>query len=118
MRFVLARGGQTIKREVDRNAPPQCQPETLEQFLASVEKDGKWIQPDQVRKEGDRWVKLDDGSAVTAGPPPAGAGSEEVTVNEKVVVPLLPSFAETSLMLSAGLSSFRIVPTPSASATR
>mgnify|MGYP003342396280 CR=1 FL=1 len=39
VRFVLARGGQTIKREVDRNAPPQCQPETLEQFLASVEKD-------------------------------------------------------------------------------
>ena len=38
--------------------------------------------------------------------PPAGAGNDEVTVKVKVVAPLLPSLAETSLMLSVGLSSF------------
>ena len=44
------------------------------------DKDGKWIQPDQVRKEGDRWVRLDDGSAVTAG------RSEKMSKSKKNVV--------------------------------
>lgn len=39
LRLVLCRGGQTLRREVDRDAPPQCAPETLEQFLAAVERD-------------------------------------------------------------------------------
>ena len=38
--------------------------------------------------------------------PPAGAGSDELTVKVNIVVLLLPSFAETSLTLSTGLSSF------------
>ena len=44
------------------------------------DKDGKWLQPDQVRKEGDGWVKLDDGSAVTAG------RSEKMSKSKKNVV--------------------------------
>ncbi len=42
--------------------------------------DGKWVQPDQVRKEGDRWVKVDDGSPVTAG------RSEKMSKSKKNVV--------------------------------
>jgi leucyl-tRNA synthetase len=42
--------------------------------------DGKWIQPDQVRKEGDHWVKVEDGSAVTAG------RSEKMSKSKKNVV--------------------------------
>src|SRR5438105_677745 len=49
--------------------------------------------------------------------PLAGAGKEELTLNLNVVVPLLPSFAETSLMLKRAMSSFRIFPTPWPSAT-
>ena len=44
------------------------------------DKDGKWIQPDQVRKEGDHWVKIDDGGAVTAG------RSEKMSKSKKNVV--------------------------------
>ena len=44
------------------------------------DKDGKWLQPDHVRKEGDGWVKLDDGSAVTAG------RSEKMSKSKKNVV--------------------------------
>ncbi len=40
MRFVLARGGQTQARAAtDAEAPPQVRPETLDGFLASVERD-------------------------------------------------------------------------------
>ena len=40
LRFVLARGGQTQARPgVDTHAPPQVMPETLDGFLASVERD-------------------------------------------------------------------------------
>lgn len=39
LRFVLCRGGQTIARAIDVNPPPQVRPETLDQFLASVERD-------------------------------------------------------------------------------
>jgi 8-oxoguanine deaminase len=40
LRFVLCRGGQTQARPMtDANAPPQVQPETLDGFLASVERD-------------------------------------------------------------------------------
>jgi len=40
LRFVLARGGQTQARAAtDMNAPPQVLPETLDGFLASVERD-------------------------------------------------------------------------------
>lgn len=40
LRFVLCRGGQTLARAMtDAEAPPQSGPETLEQFLASVERD-------------------------------------------------------------------------------
>ena len=42
--------------------------------------------------------------------PPVGAAKVDVTVNLRLVVPLLPSFAETSLMLNTGVSSLRIVP--------
>src|SRR6266511_1628921 len=49
--------------------------------------------------------------------PPAGAGSDEVTVKVKVVVPLLPSLCEMSLTVRLGLSSFCIVPTPWLSST-
>ena len=38
------------------------------------------------------------------------AGADRLTVNVKLVVPLLPSAAVTSLMLSDGRSSLRIVP--------
>ena len=34
--------------------------------------------------------------------PPAGAGAERLTVNVKVVVPALPSFSETSLIVRLG----------------
>ncbi len=44
------------------------------------DKDGKWIQPDQVRKEGESWVRLDDGSPVTAG------RSEKMSKSKKNVV--------------------------------
>jgi 8-oxoguanine deaminase len=40
LRFVLCRGGQTQAREMtDGAAPPQSAPETLEAFMASVERD-------------------------------------------------------------------------------
>ena len=40
LRFVLCRGGQTQARAMtDAKAPPQVQPETLDGFLASVERD-------------------------------------------------------------------------------
>jgi 8-oxoguanine deaminase len=40
LRFVLCRGGQTQARLMtDANAPPQVKPETLDGFLASVERD-------------------------------------------------------------------------------
>jgi 8-oxoguanine deaminase len=40
LRLVLARGGQTMAREMtDRLAPPEVAPVTVEQFLASVEAD-------------------------------------------------------------------------------
>jgi cytosine/adenosine deaminase-related metal-dependent hydrolase len=40
LRFVLCRGGQTQARQMtDQQAPPQSAPETLEAFLASVERD-------------------------------------------------------------------------------
>lgn len=40
LRFVLARGGQTQARAMtDAAAPPQVQPETLDGFLASIERD-------------------------------------------------------------------------------
>jgi 8-oxoguanine deaminase len=40
LRFVLARGGQTQPRPMtDAHAPPQVMPETLDGFLASVERD-------------------------------------------------------------------------------
>lgn len=40
LRFVLCRGGQTQARAMtDANAPPQVQPETLDGFLQSVERD-------------------------------------------------------------------------------
>ena len=40
LRFVLARGGQTQARAMtDEEAPPQVMPESLEAFLASVERD-------------------------------------------------------------------------------
>jgi 8-oxoguanine deaminase len=39
LHFVLCRGGQTIARAIDVNPPPQVRPETLDQFLASVERD-------------------------------------------------------------------------------
>jgi 8-oxoguanine deaminase len=47
LRFVLCRGGQTQARPlVDTNAPPQVMPETLDGFLASVERDvQRWHQP-------------------------------------------------------------------------
>ena len=44
------------------------------------DRDGKWIQPDQVRKEGEGWVKADDGSPVTAG------RSEKMSKSKKNVV--------------------------------
>lgn len=46
LRFVLARGGQTQARAMtDADAPPQVQPETLDGFLASVERDvHRWHQ--------------------------------------------------------------------------
>lgn len=39
VRFVLQRGGQTMARTFDRAPPPQATPETLDGFLASVERD-------------------------------------------------------------------------------
>ncbi len=40
VRMVLCRGGQTLSRALtDANAPPQVSPETLDGFLASVERD-------------------------------------------------------------------------------
>lgn len=40
VRLVLCRGGQTMSRAMtDANAPPQVMPETLDGFLASVERD-------------------------------------------------------------------------------
>ena len=40
LRFVLCRGGQTQARPLtDAKAPPQVQPETLDGFLASIERD-------------------------------------------------------------------------------
>jgi cytosine/adenosine deaminase-related metal-dependent hydrolase len=46
LRFVLARGGQTQARAMtDADAPPQVQPETLDGFLAGVERDvQRWHQ--------------------------------------------------------------------------
>ena len=44
------------------------------------DQDGKWLQPDQVRKEGDGWVRLEDGSAVVAG------RSEKMSKSKKNVV--------------------------------
>jgi 8-oxoguanine deaminase len=42
LRFVLARGGQTLPRPgVDDQAPPQVRPETLDGFLAAVEHDAR-----------------------------------------------------------------------------
>jgi 8-oxoguanine deaminase len=47
LRLVLARGGQTQARAMtDHAAPPQTAPETLDAFLASVERDvHRWHQP-------------------------------------------------------------------------
>ncbi|MSP50086.1 MAG: leucine--tRNA ligase [Alphaproteobacteria bacterium] len=42
--------------------------------------DGRWIQPDQVRKEGDGWVKVEDGGAVSVG------RSEKMSKSKKNVV--------------------------------
>jgi len=40
VRFVLCRGGQTMARQLtDQQAPPQVMPETLDAFLASIERD-------------------------------------------------------------------------------
>ncbi|WP_290871535.1 amidohydrolase family protein [Aquabacterium sp.] len=39
LRFVLCRGGQTIARAIDRDPPPQVQPETLDAFLGAIERD-------------------------------------------------------------------------------
>ena len=40
VRFVLCRGGQTVTRAMtDTQAPPHAAPETLDQFLAAVERD-------------------------------------------------------------------------------
>ncbi|MEY8875174.1 MAG: amidohydrolase family protein, partial [Leptothrix sp. (in: b-proteobacteria)] len=39
VRLVLARGGQTIARAIDVDPPPQVRPESLEQFLAAIERD-------------------------------------------------------------------------------
>ena len=33
---------------------------------AYTDKDGKWIFPSEIKQEGDKWVKIDDGSPVTA----------------------------------------------------
>ncbi len=50
--------------------------------------------------------------------PPAGAGAERLTVKVKVVVPALPSFSETSLIVRLGAaSSLTIVPCPWPSVT-
>ena len=50
--------------------------------------------------------------------PPVGAGAERLTVNVKVVVPALPSFNETSLIVRFGAaSSLTIVPCPWPSVT-
>ncbi|MEY2890635.1 MAG: hypothetical protein RJA98_543, partial [Pseudomonadota bacterium] len=46
VRLVLCRGGQTMRREVDVAPPLQCTPETLEQYLSSLERDvQRWHQP-------------------------------------------------------------------------
>jgi cytosine/adenosine deaminase-related metal-dependent hydrolase len=39
LRLVMCRGGQTLARAADRDAPPQAQPETLDAFMAGVERD-------------------------------------------------------------------------------
>ena len=39
VRFVLCRGGQTQSREIDVDPPPQTVPESLDAFLAAVERD-------------------------------------------------------------------------------
>ena len=42
LRFVLCRGGQTQPRPMtDHDAPPQVMPETLDQFMAAVERDAR-----------------------------------------------------------------------------
>jgi cytosine/adenosine deaminase-related metal-dependent hydrolase len=46
LRFVLCRGGQTITRKIDVDPPPQVRPETLDQFLAAIERDvQRWHDP-------------------------------------------------------------------------
>lgn len=46
LRFVLCRGGQTITRAIDVNPPPQVRPETLDQFMAAIERDvQRWHDP-------------------------------------------------------------------------
>lgn len=46
LRFVLCRGGQTITRAIDVNPPPQVRPETLDQFMATIERDvQRWHDP-------------------------------------------------------------------------
>lgn len=39
LRMVLCRGGQTITRAIDVNPPPQVRPETLDAYLAAIERD-------------------------------------------------------------------------------
>ncbi len=42
VRFVLCRGGQTVARAMtDAQAPPHAAPETLDQFMAAVERDAR-----------------------------------------------------------------------------
>ena len=41
MRMVLARGGQTIARAIDTNPSPQNAPESLDAFLAAIERDAQ-----------------------------------------------------------------------------
>lgn len=47
LRFVLCRGGQTVARAMtDADAPPQVTPESLDDFLASIERDvQRWHDP-------------------------------------------------------------------------
>jgi 8-oxoguanine deaminase len=53
VRLVMARGGQTQARAIDVDPPPQCRPETLEQFMAGIERDAQRFHdsaPDAMRR--------------------------------------------------------------------
>ena len=72
MRFVLCRGGQTRARTFGKPAPREAAPETLDSFLAGVERDVKRFHdpaPDAMRRVV---------SAITT--PPWSAAPEELTV--------------------------------------